>query len=199
MTKLVLIGNCQVDGLRHHLGAMLPDLDIQAYEVWKMSASDIEEAGRTLASAQMVVAQPLHAPQYGPLKADALRSFGQQFRLEFIHNLHFEGAMPDCCYVGRLGSRLTSPVSNYHSRIVLQAFLDGLDEAACHMRLQGGFGTNAKAVWSAQISELRRRESQGLIPFADEIDALTRQQRTFHLITQMAPFWLLMRTRSLKH
>jgi hypothetical protein len=183
---LILIGNCQVEGLKRHFEAMLPRARITAYEVWKMTPADIEAAGRALEHADVVVTQPLHAPQYGPLQLDALKAPGRPFRLMLIHNLHFEGAMPDCAYVGRLGHRIASPVSNYHSRIVLQAFLDGVDEAAAHARMLDGHGVDARRVWAKQVDELRRRESLGLVPFVDEVEALSKERRSFHMINHPA-------------
>ena len=186
MQTLMLIGNCQVEGLKRHFEVMLPQSRITAFEVWKMTPVDIEAAGRALEQADVVVAQPLHAPQYGPLQLDALKSPGRPFRLMLIHNLHFEGAMPDCAYVGRLGHRIASPVSNYHSRIVLRAFLDGVDESGAHARLLDGHGIDARRVWAQQLDELRRRESLGLVPFVDEIDSLSRARRSFHMINHPA-------------
>lgn len=186
MQTLTLIGNCQVEGLKRHLEVMLPQVRIMACEVWKMTLADIESTGRALDHADVVVAQPLHAPQYGPLQLEALKAPGSPFRLMLIHNLHFEGAMPDCAYVGRLGHRIASPISSYHSKIVLQAFLDGVDEAAALARLVGGHGVDAHRVWVQQVEELRRRESLGLVPFVDEIEALSRSRRSFHVINHPA-------------
>jgi hypothetical protein len=180
--SLVLIGNCQVEGLKRHLGVMFPKVEVAAFEVWRMTQEDIQAAGRMLARADVVVAQPLHSPQYGPLRLEALMAPGRPFRLMLIHNLHFEGAMPDCTYVGRLGHRIASPISNYHSRIVLQAYLDGVDEVVAHARLLEGYGIDARRVWAQQLQELRRREARGLIPFAEEVEVLSKLRRSFHVI-----------------
>ena len=46
--------------------------------------------------------------------------------VEFITNVYFSGLQPDFTFIGSLGERHIGPLGNYHSKIVLGAFLADL-------------------------------------------------------------------------
>jgi hypothetical protein len=76
--------------------------------------------------------------------------------------IYYAGVHPDITYLGSTGRRLRSPLGDYHSRIVIASYLDGLDEERCAARFDGeGFeamGYEALATTSADEYLARDRD-----------------------------------------
>ncbi|MBK1724679.1 WcbI family polysaccharide biosynthesis putative acetyltransferase [Thiocystis violacea] len=180
--KLALIGNCQVTPMKVLIEATLPEVSCTAWEVFAMSEADCAAAAEALAGMDAILAQPLVAPRYSRLVAADLRAdHGDRRPLLFIHNLHFDGTLPDCTYVGKLGARLPSPIAGYHSRIVRDAFLAGCSAADAEARLRAGAGIDVPAAWTRSLGEFRTREQEVDIPFAEEMEAHVRRENSFHV------------------
>ena len=180
--KIALIGNCQVTPMKMLIEASLPEVTCTAWEVFAMTEADCAAAAKTLFDFDAILAQPLVAPRYNRLVMSALQTdHSARCPLLFFHNLHFEGAMPDCTYVGKLGNRLPSPIAGYHSRIVRDAFLAGYNTTEAEARLRTGYGIDVLVAWSRSIDEFKKREHQVNVPFADELEAHVRQENSFHV------------------
>lgn len=52
-------------------------------------------------------------------------------RLTTFTNIHFDGLHPDITYVGGMGERVASAIGDYHSKIVLGAYVCGLNWQDC--------------------------------------------------------------------
>lgn len=180
--KLALIGNCQVTPMKALIEASLPGVTCTAWEVFAMTEADCAKAAEALLGMDAIIAQPLVASRYSRLVVPALREDHEKHRpLLFVHNLHFEGTLPDCTYVGPLGARLPSPIAGYHSRIVRDAFLEGCTQSEAYDRLLSGAGIEATSAWTRSVAEFRKREQQVDIPFADEMEAHVRRENGFHV------------------
>lgn len=189
--KIALIGNCQVTPIARIFRAVLPDVDVDAYEVWQMSPADFRAAGDAQPHYDVIISQPVHAPQYGPLTTDALRtarSPGQQ--LVLIHNIHFEGTLPDCTYVGKTGKRVPSPMAGYHSRIILDAFRAGQSLNDCVAAVGQGGGLSPAHMWHANMTEFRRRETTIDVPFADQLHSVIKRRRCLHMFNHPSQYLL---------
>lgn len=180
--RVALIGNCQVTPMAAVIEAAVPGISCTPHEVFAMSEAACAAAAAGLDGMDAILSQPLSAPRYGRLATSALREDHATRRpLLVIHNLHFEGAIPDCTYVGRLGRRIPSPVSGYHSRIVRDAFLAGRSEAEALALLVSGTGTDPVRAWNRSLEELRAREAGVDIAFAAELEAHVRERNSFHV------------------
>lgn len=172
--KVALLGNCQVHGLREGL-ACHPDLEVTAFEVWRLTGE--EHAAFDPLAWDIVISQPLNS-HYKSMSQANLRA--SKTPSAFIHNLYFDGLCPDSVYVGPPGRRVAGPMGDYHSSLVVEAFKSGLGvEEATVRLLEGGGSLDPLEAWKASFNELRRREVEVDLPFADELEVLARQQRTF--------------------
>lgn len=172
--KLALLGNCQVHGLAQGLGA-IPGVTVTPFEVWRL-ATDARAAFRP-GDWDLIISQPLNAA-YEAMSADNLRASGRP--LAFIHNLHFEGLFPDATYAGPIGRRLTGPMGDYHSAIVIHAFTSGLPVTEATRRLvEGDPGCDPAQAWAKSLAELRKRSCEVDVRFADDVDRIAHRRRAF--------------------
>jgi hypothetical protein len=172
--KVALLGNCQVHGLRAGL-ASHADLDVTAFEVWRLSVEDYSAFDPE--AWDLVISQPLSS-HYKSMSRASLSA--AKTPSAFIHNLYFSGLCPDSIYVGPAGGRVTGPMGDYHSSIVLNAFKSGVEtqEAERRMLMDGG-GLDAIAAWKASLAEFRRREDEIDVPFSSELENLASERRAF--------------------
>ena len=104
-----------------------------------------------------------------------------------VTNVFLSGLHPDITFLGSSGRRLQSPTTDYHSKIVLMAYLRGESPAACvdlfnqdvYHRL-GYFDE-----FERSAAELRRRDEDMDIRFADRLIEMTRHEHT--LLTNNHP------------
>lgn len=165
--KLMLLGNCQVEVYRHILaGAGIPKLEVHAVEVWRLQRSQYTEVFERASTADVVVTQEL-SDAYGELATTRLSSCARA--VVVIVNVHFDGYLPDCAYVGPMGKRLKSPVGDYHSRVVYEAWHAGLplDDAISKV-LQYSADSALRAFERAHV-ELERREASADVKICDRL------------------------------
>ncbi|MFZ2989254.1 WcbI family polysaccharide biosynthesis putative acetyltransferase [Ideonella sp.] len=139
MNKLAVIGNCQASPLASALGALpgiavaqAVPLHLAQTPAFKQIETELESV---LADPEAVVFTFNVSDHHGRFSTQALRQ--RRDRVVTITNLHFSGLHPDVTYLGSMGSRLHSPMGDYHSRIVLDAFLAGCTTAECAARFNG--------------------------------------------------------------
>lgn len=178
--RLLLVGNCQVVGLRDCISSALPDFDVEAVEVWNKTAEQLNDLARQVESCEVLLMHPLFGPQYAVLnEARGARSASR--RSLTIHSFYWTGTAPDSRYVGGLGRRVSSPVMNHHSGRVLEAFLAGKNEAEA----VASFGAWSRAevieAWNASRSAFVLRERVVDVKFMEELDASLATMHCFHV------------------
>jgi hypothetical protein len=186
--KILLVGNCQVTSLANIIAAAESKFECDAKEVWKMSQEDCEALSTDDYDA--VIAQPLFSERYGTLTQHSLTASCKGKPLLFIHNLHFEGVLPDCTYVGPLGKRVNGPMGTYHSSIILGAFLEGISVTECVISLQNGTSLDVQIAWDNAVATLRKREQVVTVPFVDELIMHVKARRCFHVFNHPNAFLL---------
>lgn len=164
MKKIAFIGNCQVDTYYKLLKACDPGFDIFAIEVWRLKPDEFELANDKLMSCDLIVTQPLSA-HYGPLALENLRA--TQKPILTIHNIYFRGYHPDCEYMGPAGNRLKSPIGDYHSKVVYQAFEKGLNSDKAIEGILNYPEDQVRRIFNESADELKRREIDIDVPIAD--------------------------------
>lgn len=180
--RIVLAGNCQVTPMKQVIEKVLPGAQCTAFEVFAMSEVECDIAAEQALEADVVISQPLAAKQYGGLRSNALKDRVKGgSKLLFIHNLHFEGAAPDCGYIGKLGARVPSPISGYHSRIICNGFKMGLSEEKCAEAVLSGGGMDPCAAWEKSLQEFQKRETLVDVSFAEELAAEVKRRNCFHV------------------
>jgi hypothetical protein len=124
MDKITVLGNCQLASMGGCLRALLPQFEIRMFHSWDMKSSDhICEVIDELQSSNIVFAQPLFH-EYGPAISCTLDQ--QHEKLQIWPAFAFTGFHPDITYVTIKEERIKSPMDDYHSLIVLGAFLADL-------------------------------------------------------------------------
>ncbi len=124
MDKIVVLGNCQLASMGGCLRALLPQSDIRMFYSWNLkSPEQIGEVIDELQTANIVFAQPLFH-EYGAEISHTLHT--QQDKLQIWPAFAFTGFHPDITYAMVEGKLVKSPMDDYHSLIVLGAFLSHL-------------------------------------------------------------------------
>lgn len=163
--RLALLGNCQVDVYRRLLEASAPStLHVQAIEVWRYKAAEYDALGREALKADVIVTQAL-SEAYGALATSRLQSHTREVLR--IQNIYFQGYHPDCAYVGPMGARLKSPVGDYHSQWVYDAWRRGATVADAVRGLRHYDPNKVLSVFASSTSELQTRELSVDVPASD--------------------------------
>lgn len=186
--NILIAGNCQVTPLAKIFAAAGFGISCDAIEVWKLTPEELAVVRPENYDA--VISQPLVADRYGVLTCDRLIESCVGTPLLFIHNLFFEGTVPDCTYVGPLGKRIGGAMGTYHSRTVLQAFLAQKSVAECAASLERGENINAQSVWDHSIKTLRAREQAVTVPFVEELLEYVKVQNCFHVFNHPTAYLL---------
>ena len=164
-------------------------IDASAYEIWWMSAAEIEALGNNLPRFDTVLSQPLMSGNFANLAKDKLQDTCKALKslLPFIHSLYCDVIVSDCLYVGKMGKCIRGSVSDYHSSIVLKSFLNGDNEATCLEKLRSGDMTDAPSRWRASVAELIKREEHVDVGFVGEMAEIIKAQDSMHFINHPKP------------
>lgn len=174
--KIALVGNCQVGAYSAILRDSGLDLDPVAVEVWKLPKRQYEEQLKAIDACDIILTQPHKADHYGDFRTGLFRERFGRDRVFVYHNLFFTGAIPDCFGLPGVGG----PMGGCHSRVVLDAYLQGRSEAEALENLETLTGIDCERAWAGSMQQFRTREKAVDVPFADELETLSRQERCFH-------------------
>jgi tetratricopeptide (TPR) repeat protein len=126
--RVAIVGNCQALCISRSLRSLRPDLEVQGL-FWNalVTPAAAERAAREIQDFDVVVTQGKEDPGLSALSIRALRD--RATRVALLPPIYWTGLHPDvvCMPAGRLANR-AAPFRDYHSAIVLAAFLMGLSE-----------------------------------------------------------------------
>lgn len=132
--RIAIVGNCQAGALA---ACLARTREFQVCSICDLNLSETAQFGHSRHAIvherdfDFVLTQNI-GDQFAELSTARLKElYGDRCRT--FTNLYFTGLHPDITYVGGFGSRLSSPVGDYHSRIALIGYLNGLsaDETCC--------------------------------------------------------------------
>lgn len=132
MIRVVVYGNCQAGPIGRLIERAAPRLDVvrapPVHTIRKEQIPDVEDLFR---SADIVLSQPI-GPSFGALSSEALRALpGSRLWIEYP-SIYFGGLFPYLHYLRQdTGEPLKGPLSDYHDRRIVRAFLTGMSEAEC--------------------------------------------------------------------
>lgn len=131
--RAVVISNCQCVPLAAWLTVSSADTVFDFWGVHVLSVdqrqAEIEAfVARARAAYDFIVAIPLSA-DYHDLSTDRIAETFNGLPVIRISNIYFSGHHPDLTYIGGLNRRVTGPVGDYHSKLAIYGFLEGLTVA----------------------------------------------------------------------
>ena len=83
-----------------------------------------------------LLSQPM-SDEFDDVSSKRLKAHYQS-RFANYTNIYFSGLHPDLTYFGGFGQRVTSPLGDYHSRIILACFFQGRSVRECLAAFNGG-------------------------------------------------------------
>lgn len=178
--KLLVISNCQVQPLVTSLGGLSAFESVNGLPIHLMNTAHFTQPKKTFDDVlaadprTTIISIPL-GPEWGDLATSALRK--NYPNVLTINNLYFSGLHPDITYLAELNGRVASPLGEYHSKLVLYAYLSGLSLAQClglfskaTFERAGYFDTFGKS-----SNELIAREHDVDIKFGDHFLSRVRE------------------------
>jgi hypothetical protein len=181
MTRIAVIGNCQATALYSYLRrikgievAAVLDVNERGSDGYAVALQRVE----TRDGIDLVFSQPL-SDNLDEIATSKLQGrYGENF-VSFT-NIYFLGVFPDLSYFGGFGKRFQSPLQDYHSKLALVGFLKGLtlEDTLALYRPRIYEQMHYFEAYASSMKELRGRDAAIDIQFADEFDAMTKQQQT---------------------
>lgn len=194
-SRILLISNCQVQPLKHGLANVCRDIVIDTIPVHVVSAGARDATFSNYierkADYTCVLSVPLSA-EFGPLATSAIRDAFFPTPVLSIANIHFDGTLPDICYVGGLNARMPGPIGEYHSKIALLGYL-------MNMPVAKTVGMYCDSVYERlgyyeafrlSLDEMARRDAETDIPLGDLLESKVREGNCF--LSHNHPTGLLM-------
>ncbi len=193
--KILIVSNCQVQPLKHGLGNVIRNIEIDTVPVHVISADErnkvFEAHIKNRENYAFVLSVPLSA-DFGGFSHEKIVDSFYPTPVFTISNLYFTGLLPDICYIGGLNARTPGPIGDYHSQIALLGFLMGLDVAAT-VRLYAGPTYAYMGFYNefqASLEEAARRDATADIPIGDILPEQLRRGVCF--LSQNHPTSLLL-------
>jgi hypothetical protein len=181
--QITVIANCQARPVAEYVRLLGRDVEIVDILITHL-AKDVDAARLEQAAAKSdfifaQLVQPNYPVQF--VRSAALKErYGD--RVLLWPNLFFKGQTPDLCYVTAAnGARVVGPLSEYHSRPVVDAWLAGSTVDQTEVLLTTGQidTTGLRDLVAASLEELRRREQQCSVGVADVIAERWQSRRYF--------------------
>ena len=123
--KIRVLTGCQMDGLVCALRILFPGADVEGFHSYKLLGDERAEIHDDLRTADVVFALPLES-KFADLAYDRIGRLGP--KIQFVPHVVFSAFHPDITYLERLdGSRVQTPMTDYHSIIALTAYLMDFD------------------------------------------------------------------------
>jgi len=156
MTTVFVLANCQSVGLAHAIKLMVPGANAVAGRVHLIQPANRAVILDKLSRADLILMQELR--NFGELNTDHVKSLFPEKTIS-IPNIYYRDFHPDACYIGPNAARVTSPIGDYHSAVVLDSFLRGHSEQECAARFNrdefARLGLLPEAVNSLAVLEQR--------------------------------------------
>lgn len=187
MARVLFISNCQHWPMSIAWKMLRPEDQIASYEVHTVIGNDVEMAGalRRIELADIILANPIDRSYPVPFATTEFLKDIAAHKTLIVPMFYFTGLQPDMTYVGGPQTRVSSPMGEYHSRIVLRAFLEGASwrEALRRFSSEEEYAIRGyREMWESSLAELGRRDLLCDVSGVDAVQALIRETRTFWTI-----------------
>lgn len=185
--RCVIFGNCQANALarllRHH-GPFTRKFQIVLKTVHEMSILDAGQLADEMQSVSLFIAQDVSANYLPPGTRALVEMMRPNAEALLFPVAWFNAYNPDMIYLhDEQGKKLRSPLTEYHSRIIVEAFnRDAPEREALSLLEAPTDPASAMLNVDACLAELRRREANLDLTVADEIAQSFQEKRLFYTI-----------------
>ncbi len=184
--NILILGNCQAESAALAWGALRPQDNVAFFEVHLLIGKLEAPANlrRFAELADIIISQPISNDfPIEDVRTSSLKRYKAQ--VVTIPSFYFRGLQPDIIYVGRLGTRVRSPMGDYNSRIVLQSFLnqEQPEVAAAKFTASTIYEQNGYFdVFDQSLDELARRDKGCNVSAADILQRYLVEQPCLYTI-----------------
>ena len=197
--KVLFIANCHAKPLSIICNTLCPSVAFDWVEVNRLSEADRETVTVKIGDADSVLYYPISDrwPQ------DFVRgtTIREKARASLVlTNVYFGGLHPDITLTGKGGARLQSPLADYHSRIVLMSYLNGLDASqALKLVTDAAFADKFGylQVWPDSLAELKKRSNEADIRFYDEFEEMLYERLPLFVVNHPVTHLLFLYARKI--
>jgi hypothetical protein len=187
--KAIVISNCQCLPLACALTVMSADT---VFDFWsahlpapgERARAIAEFAAKTRRDYDLILSIPL-SDDFLDLSLTRLRETFTGIPVVTVSNIYFTGLHPDLCYVIGTDNRvMQGPIGDYHSRLVLYAFLKGMDETEAATLFRGAVYEKLGyyAEYEKSLNELIRRDTLIDVPVTTLLPSILRRFLAFYSI-----------------
>lgn len=186
MRRGLVIGNCQSLPLSGTLNYFCSNVTFDYFGVHVIPPAQRAERIRAFVNQShdkfsIVLAAPL-SDDFDMLSSSRVRATFAPAAVFTIPNFYFSGLHPDLTYLGSLGRRLAGPLHDYHSKLAVAGYVNGIPPkelkryfSVSSYEAAGYFGEYANS-----LEEMRRRDREQVdIGFAQEIEQFLRRDLCF--------------------
>lgn len=184
---IAIIGNCQVSTAYHLLATCSGLTVIDRLDINSLSSEGFKERQQAVIAmaregSGVIVSHRL-GDNFGDIATSALSALnGNYFTTT---NIYFSGLHPDIVYLGSFpNKRYVSALGDYHSRIIVFSYIQGVSEAECIARFTGATYEAAGYFdeFEKSAQELRRRDETVDIKFADQFLETVRNNPALYTV-----------------
>ena len=181
MVHIALVGNCQASALS---AVLKHSTAIDCRHVLDVNGrgskyvADVVFKIYNKTGIDHLLSQPM-SDEFDDVSSKRLKAHYQS-RFANYTNIYFSGLHPDLTYFGGFGQRVTSPLGDYHSRIILACFFQGRSVRECLAAFNGGVYEKLGYFlqFEHSLAELARRDEGSQIKFAAHFAEMTRTTLT---------------------
>jgi hypothetical protein len=176
--RAMVISNCQCLPIAAWLSTYSANTVFDCWGVHLLAPAErpgliAEFVAKTKAEFNLIIAAPL-TEEFSDLAATKIDSTFEGIPVVKISNIYFSGLHPDLTYIGGLSQRIVGPLVDYHSRIALFGFLNGLpledtEALYCHKTYQAvGYYDE----FAASMKAIRDRDKDVDVPVSAMLEYL---------------------------
>lgn len=185
--KVLIISNCQSVPIAYCWRALRPRDTVREFSVQNLVSNSMLrlDLARIKDRADILLYVPV-SNDYPAVQARQESMVALKTPLKVrIAGIYFDGLFPDLTYIGSSFDRVESPLGDYHSRIIVSAFIEGVPCSEAARRLFSEEAYEARGYLNTATSalhEMRRRDEQCDVKIAPTVEMLWRETYSFFTV-----------------
>lgn len=190
--KVIVIANCQVLPLVKGLGFMTDVETALGLPIHLFETNHFDKPKENF-EALMKEDEPIiltfnNSEKFGEFETGKLKHTFKN--VITITNIYFSGLHPDITYIGDMRGRISSPIGDYHSKIVIHSYMTGKSVNDC-MLLFNGINYEKLGLYSEyadSASLLLERDKENDIAFGKYFMTLLKERPSLYTVNHPTPY-----------